>query len=212
MPFGLPEEVVLLGLDDSTGKCISSYANYSWSAAVLAELVGLGCIDVTGPRVVVLNDSLTTDPILKEALATLQDRNLRLVNAVRAHLVAHGREMTLARLVEAGILENHDNRVLGIFHVRRYPAHDGKIEEEIRQRLRACILAEAETDERTRALVDIAAGSGLLRAFLTREERQAAKGRIDALTAGHPICQALRKVIEEDEAAMTAVAIMTATT
>jgi hypothetical protein len=209
--FGLPEEVVLLGLDDETGRCISSYSGFSWTAAVLAELRLLGCIDVSGPRIVVVNDSLSDDEILDEALATLQDRNLRLASAVRAHLVNRGRERTLARLVEAGILEYHDNRVLGIFHVRRYPAHDGKVEAEIRQRLRDCILEAVEPDARTQALIGIAAGSGLLRAFLSRDERHAARNRINSLTTADPICQAVRKIIQEEEAAVTTAAIIAAT-
>ncbi len=50
MSFGLPEEVVLLGLDDATGKCVSSYTHYSWNAGVLAELSAMQRLDLGAAR------------------------------------------------------------------------------------------------------------------------------------------------------------------
>lgn len=211
MSFGLPEEVVLLGLDDATGKCVSSYTHYSWNAGVLAELSLRQKVDLDASHVLVVDSISTGDDILDEAATSLRSANRKLGSALRANLVSHGRDRTLRRLVEAGILEYHDNRVLGIFHFRRYPAHDGKVEQTIRERLRAASLSGVDPDSRTRCLLAIAANSNLLRAFLNQEERKAARLRIDELTAGEPIGRELRRVIEEDESAATTATIIAAT-
>ena len=213
MPFGLPEEIVLLGLDDTTGKCISSYTQYSWTAGVLAELAVQRRIAFTnGAPVEVLDASPTGDDLLDEVLRSLQAHPRRLASALRANLAAHGRDRTLARLVESGILEYHDNRILGLFHVRRYPAHGGAAESQIRERLRASVVDGVEPDERTRALLGIAAGAGLTRAFLTRDERTATKPRLTEILQDEAVGRTLRRVIEEDEAAATTATIIAATT
>ncbi len=212
MSFGLPEEIVLLGLDDSTGKCISSYAQYSWNAAAIAELALRGRLDLSGATVQVRDSSPVGDEVLDAVLRSLRERPRKLASAIRASLIPHGRDLTLQRLVQAGILEYHDNRVLGLFHFRRYPAHDGLAEGEIRGRLRAAALEQTEPDVRTRTLLSLAAGVGLLRSFLSREEREAARGRIDQLTSGEIVGETLRRVIEEDEAAATTATIIAATT
>ncbi|MDZ4800704.1 MAG: GPP34 family phosphoprotein [Bryobacteraceae bacterium] len=211
MSFGLPEEVVLLGLDDATGKCLSSYTHYSWNAGVLAELAALRKIDLSHSHVLVIDGMSTGDDILDEALTSLRSANRKLAGALRANLVSHGRDRTLQRLVDAGILEYHDNRVLGIFHFRRYPAHDGKVEVAIRDRLRAVVLTPMEPDARSLSLLAIAANSNLLHAFMTREERRSAHARIADLTQNEPIGRELRRIIDEDESAATTATIIAAT-
>lgn len=211
MSFGLPEEVVLLGLDDATGKCVSSYTHYSWNAGVLAELSAMQRLDLGAAHVLVVDGSSTGDDILDEALTSLRSSNRKLGPALRTNLVPHGRDRTLRRLVEAGILEFHDNRVLGIFHFRRYPAHDGKVEAAIRDRLRAATLSGVVPDARTRLLLSISAAANLLSSFLSRDERNASRARIAQLTEGEPVGQELRRIIEEDESAATTATIIAAT-
>src|SRR6476646_9293749 len=60
------EEIVLLGLDDATGKCISSYAQYSWKAGVLAELLLSECIAIGDRDIQVRCTETGSDDILEE--------------------------------------------------------------------------------------------------------------------------------------------------
>jgi len=211
--FGLPEEVVLLGLDDATGKCVSSYPGLTWNAAVLRELALQNLLDLTGGTVRVRESAYDTgDAILDEAVTSLRQRRRTLSSAIRCHLVERGRDRTLKDLVDHGILEETDNTVLGIFHFRRYPAHDGKVEAAIRARLYELVSGARSPDERSVCLLSLVEGSGLLKSFLTREERRAYQNRIAALTGDEIAGRTLRRVIEEDEAAVTTAVVIAATT
>jgi len=204
------EEIVLLGLDDATGKCISSYAQYSWKAGVLAELLLSECIAIRDRDIEVRCTETGSDDILEESLACLRARQCSVKKALRLSLAPHGRDRILHRLVGAGVLEEVENTVLGLFHFRRYPAHGGEAEGEIRGRLRK-VVDGAVTDQRSLLLLSIVRGARLESTFLSKADKKLFKDRIDQLVAGEPIGRALRQVIEEEEAAATTAAIIAAT-
>jgi len=208
--LSLYEEIVLLGLDDATGKCISSYAQYSWKAGVLAELLLGGCVAIRDRDIDVRCTDTGSDEILAESLACLRARQCSIKKALRLSLAPHGRDRILQRLVAAGVLEEIENTVLGLFHFRRYPAHGGRAEAEIRGRLRE-VVDGSVTDPRSLLLLSIVRGARLEGTFLSKEQRKLFKDRIEELVGGEPIGRALRHVIEEEEAAATTAAIIAAT-
>ena len=214
MFLNIAEEVVLLGLDDATGRCVSNYASFAWGAGVLAELVALGRLDASQSPPALRDSSTAGNPVLDDAIRVIGlSRVARsLTHWIRSGPVEHGRDATLSRLVEAGILERVENRVLGLFTFRRYPAHDSAVENAIRQRLRSVLLEGQEPDARTRLLLSIVWRGGLLKTFVTNEERKAVSVRLQLLVGDEPVGAALGRVIDEDEAAVSATAIIAATT
>lgn len=102
--------------------------------------------------------------------------------------------------------------MFGLFTFRRYPAHDGRVEAEIRDRLHSAVAGRAEPEERTRLLLGIASAAGLLKTFLSGDERRQYRDRIRLLTDGDPVTAELRRVVERaeaDAAATAAIASMT---
>jgi hypothetical protein len=200
--LGLAEEIVLLGLDEGTGKAVSYNVSYAVSAAILADLTERGRILVEGEHIRIIDAGSTGDDVLDEALRRIaESSNGSLPHWIRSEAAGHQRTRILDRLVEAGILDRVEKHALGLFRFRRYPAHDHSTEDEIRNRLRTAALGGA-IDGRTRLLLSVADACGLLHHLLTRPEHRKAKSVIEQLTANEPIGAAVREAIREDEAAI----------
>jgi hypothetical protein len=63
------------------------------------------------------------------------------------------KEQLADRLTQRGILERHDDKVLGLFPRKRWPARDSTHEEEVRRGLTAALVQSALPDDRTGALI-----------------------------------------------------------
>lgn len=100
------------------------------------------------------------------------------------HLVprlGRGVEEPLAeRLVDQGVLERRDDTVLGLFHRTRWPAHDGSREETLRRDLTSVLVAGAEPDRRTAALVALLQAVGRAHKVVDHEGLRASRVRARA--------------------------------
>jgi hypothetical protein len=212
MHLGLSEEIVLLGLDDETGKSICYHMAYALSGAILADLALRGRIAIVNGDVRVANGEPTGDDVLDEALVTLTGSSkTKLSHWVRRILADHQRDRIIQRLVSAQVLDRVEKSVLGLFHYRRYPAHDRAPENEVRARLRSVLTGAAE-DQRALALLSLADSCGLTKTFVDREECESWKSRIEELVANDAIGKAIRRAIRDDDAAAAAVVIGAAAT
>ena len=208
MHLGLCEEIVLLGLDDDTGKSVCYHMSYALSGAILADLILRGRLKVEDGHVRIVNAEATGDDVLDEALVALAGSNkTRLNHWVRTIMADHQRDRIVQRLVNLQILDKVEKVVLGLFSYRRYPAHDCGPENEIRARLRAALAGSTPPDARTRALLSLADACGLTKSFLDKNERQAWKERLEALVGSEPVGEAVRSAIRDDDAAAAAVVI-----
>lgn len=213
MHLGLCEEIVLLGLDDETGKSVCYQMAYALSGAILADLILRGRVAVENGQVRILNAAATGDDVLDEALVALKSSNkTKLSYWVRKVMADHQRDRIVQRLVDLQVLDRVEKVVLGLFSYRRYPAHDGTPENEIRSRLRAAVTGSAPADDRTVALLSLADACGLTKTFLDKTERQQRKPRIEELVDGEPVGEAVRGAIRDDNAAAAAVVIGAAST
>jgi golgi phosphoprotein 3 len=200
--LGLAEEIVLLGLDEDTGKPVSYNVSYALSAAILADLMLRGRLRIEADSVRVVDAAPTGDDVLDEALRHIQERsNGSLAHWIRKGTADHQRDRVLERLVGAKILDKVEKHALGLFPYHRYPAHDRSVEDEIRNRIRTAAMGGAAT-ERTRLLLSLADACGLLHHLLTRPEHKTAKPIIQELTAADPIGAAVREALREDQAAI----------
>jgi hypothetical protein len=200
--LGLAEEIVLLGLDDDTGKPVSYNASYAVSAAILAELVLRDRIRVEDGQVHVTDGTPTGDDVLDQALHRIRESSkTSLAHWIRTEAADHQRDRILQRLVGAGILDVVEKHALGLFRYRRYPTHDRSTEDEIRSRVRTAAMT-GTAPPRTRLLLSIADACGLTGYLLTRSEHKAAYPAIEAMTADEPIGTAVREAIREDQAAI----------
>lgn len=208
MKLSLAEQILLLGVDDRKGNFLTSYLKYALSGAILTELIEHNRIRVDGKEITALDRTPTADNLLDEALQTIAEsiKPHTVKCWIRGSLADHQRERILDRLVQQGILERVEKRVLGIFPYRRYPTHDPAPEEELRRRLRDAASTPSDPPEEVRAVLSIAEACGLTRSFLTKEERQGVKQRLKYLVEQDPVASAIQAAIKDDEAAAAALA------
>jgi hypothetical protein len=208
----LPEEITLLSLDDRTGQTICGYGTYALSAAIVSELALSGRVSINDGIVSMTDATAVPDELLNEAAVKIRNSSGELSWLVRSELAEHQCRRVLERLVALSILDRVEKKALGLFRYRRYPAHDGAVEAEIRSRLRSSALGTAEPDARTRSLLSLASAAGLGHTFLSTEERERSARRIRALTEADAVGEALFAAIRDDDAAAAAAGITVAIT
>lgn len=209
----LSEEVMLLSLDDDSGVA-KGRGNVGWAAGggILVELTLRGRIDIGDDRVSVRDADPTGVPYLDEQLARIVDhgRPWKVADCLRAVAKDAAGEATQA-LVDRGLLREEKKRVLGLFPTRRYPEVDGAGEAEVRRRLDGVVLEGIDPDERTASLVALLHGARLRElAFPQREGRKQVEARMAEISDGQWVQPAVRRAIDQAQAAM--VAVMVATT
>lgn len=164
----LPEELLLLGLNDEKGSVVSAAAMglpYGLTGTVLMELAIRGRISVEGETVSIISTETTPVEFLDEALRNIaQSPKKRKADwwiARPASLVKKLGERLKARLVEAGILRDEEHKFLWVFPYHRYPAQDARPEHETRRRIHDVILRGATADEHIAVLICMLHACGL---------------------------------------------------
>lgn len=208
----IAEDLLLLLLDDEKGTT-SSWVSVQTvlGGAVLAELGLRGLVTVEEEpsawrsAKVRATGAAADDRVLDGALATVAEKPRAASDLVDR--IGKGLQDTLAeRLVERGVLEREDSKVLGIFSRTRWPAADIVRETEVRRTLAAVLLEGQEPDERTRALV------ALLRA-VDRAHQEVERGGVPAedvkrrakeLADGDWASKAVKDAVEASMAAVVA--------
>lgn len=209
----LPEEVMLLSLDDDSGAGKDKEsARWALAGGVLVELVTAGRLEVDGKTMTVVDTATTGFAHLDAALAAIAEKGPEL--KVRAGLDRARRaasDATTRSLVERGLIREETKKVLGLFPVTRYPEADGTAETELRQRLADVVLDGADPDERTAALVALLHGARLHRLVFAKRDRRVVDRRMAEIADGQWVQPAVRRAIDEATAVLTAVVVGAAT-
>lgn len=198
------EEIILLALNDETGKLHRNLEEKSLECAVagamLMELAFMNRVDTDLENLMVLKTDSTGDPLLDEVvtlLASVGDK-MPLVQAVaKVTLKASGlEERILAGLVHKGILEEKDSSFLWIKGERTYPLLDGHDEVEVRTRIRKIILTDTMPDPRDVAIISLMETCKLHRTVFLGEELSRCRNKIKQVAAMDFIGQAMLKALE----------------
>ncbi|RVT90031.1 GPP34 family phosphoprotein [Rhodovarius crocodyli] len=213
MQLSMPEEIVLLLLDDRTGRPVGlppPAADYAIAGAVLMELSLRGAIDTDIERVVVTDAKTTGDAVLDEAL--------EMISAAPSiedsrHWIAelglkgeHFRDVLLERLTRHGVLKLEEGKFLWVFSDRRYPkAAEGSAEvKEVRARLRDLILSDDIPEPRDALLVGLCRATGLVPLLLTPPELEETTARVDLIADLEELNRSLSEVIRQVQTSMVA--------
>jgi len=199
------EEIVLLTLRDEDGKFVSVPAmsmQHALAGAVLMDLALENRID-TDPENLVLIDSTPVgdsllDPTL-EKIAAGEQHDARHWVEQTAREADEIREKALARLVERGILEQHDERFLWVFRSRRYPIVDGKEDREVKLRILGVLLSDEIPDPRDIVIICLADACGILHLLLPKRELAGVRDRIEQVRKLDLIGQAMAQAIHDIE-------------
>jgi hypothetical protein len=213
----VPEELALLAYDDDGGLEIGGQSlDYGLAGAVLLELALAGRLEVREGRVSVIDPAPTGDPVVDGALASIRaDDKSRRPKEWVTRLAKNIREPVLDGLVSRGVLRREEDRVLWVFPRTRYPAAHGvepPAETDARGRLVAAVLADGPVEPRTAALCALVRAVGLERKVFTDQPRAQVRNRLKEISRGDWAADAVRRAIEDVEAAITATIAVTATT
>lgn len=151
----LPEDLMLLFLDDETGRVLMDTASIhtALAGAVLMELVNSGRVafEADGRKVVVVDPTPLENEFLQKSLTRL-DQPMESKRAVQ-RLRTHVREDVMAQLVGQGVLSIENTRMFGIFPAKRFVIQDPQVISDLRDAVCKAALRRRAPDEHIGALM-----------------------------------------------------------
>lgn len=205
----LSQDLILLALNPQTGKTrFSFYAalEYGLVGSLLLDLVLQGKLEIDNDnRVIGAITGNTGDEFLdrhlNEVLASSRPRTARFWITRWRRRYRWFQPVVLQNLVDLGVLERQEQRILGLFPTQRYFLTDESIQREIVQQVRAAVLEGIGLDSRMAALISLMQASHLTDAVFRPEERPEARSRIKAIAREELVGQAVSKAIFTVQAA-----------
>ncbi len=227
MTLTLPEEVLLLLLHDEKGTPMvdGTAVGAALAGAALVELTMDGALRLTEidePDVkrgrLVATGRTPADPRLAALVEPVQRRKPK--DAI-TKLTGYGwgsgagkglREGLLHGLADQGLLSQEKGRVLGLFPTTSWPqGYRREAEVELVDRVRRAVVAGERPDRRTSAVVSILNAVGALPKLFPDQDKKALKKRGRQISDSDWAGPAVRKAVEEAQAAMVAVLVTTTT-
>lgn len=200
----LAEELLLVALDDERGTLLPlpPFAMEVASAAALVmDLTLLGRIDTDEQSLTVISTVPTGHALLDEVLVQLSaDSATRRPTADWLNRLAtrtDTRDRIIAALVQRGVLQSVDKRLLWVFKTRVYPPTSGLEEREVKSRVMTLLNNEEIPDPRDALLVGLLRATTLLDVLLSRSERHRLSARIDQLADFEELNRSMSRTIGE---------------
>ena len=218
MPVTLiAEDLLLLLLDDESGKPQTSQLQVALGGAVLVELALAEAVLVEEKtsmwrtaKVRVAPAAETEDPVLRDALALVAEKDRSAQDLVE-RLGRGLAEILGTRLVQRGILERRHDKLLGIIPRTRWPARDASHEDDVRRGLTAILVEGAQPEPRTGALVALLHAVDRAHKSVPHEgiSNGDVRKRAKQVAEGDWAAKAVRDAIQASTAAMVAVVAAT---
>ncbi|MBE9606535.1 GPP34 family phosphoprotein [Acetobacteraceae bacterium H6797] len=204
MPLTMPEELLLLMLDDQTGRLMERAApagDYALVGAILAELALANRIDTDTSRLFVPDRTPTGDALFDRVLETIvsspRQEDSRYWIETLARDVESYRDELFDRLVARGILRKEEGRFLWIFPERRYPVISDKEEREVKARIMDVIFKDEIPEPRDCLLIGLCRAAGLFALLLSPEELDKAQTRIDQVADLEELNRSLSQAVRD---------------
>jgi hypothetical protein len=107
------------------------------------------------------------------------------------------RDRILARLVERGVLQSVEKRLLWVFKTRVYPPTSGLEEREVKSRVMTLLNNDEIPETRDAMLVGLLRATGIMERLLIESEHQRLRARIDQVSALEEVSRALTQEVAE---------------
>ena len=199
------EEILLLLLRDDGGRFVAIPGialDNALAGGVLMDLALENRIDTDTQELILVDPTPVGDSLLDPTLVAIaagERRDARYWVGQTALRAAEIRERALSRLVERGILERHDGRLLWVFRSRRYPLVDGEAEREVKLRILGVLLSDEIPSPRDIVIIGLAEACGILRELLPKGDYENARERIDQVRKLDLIGQATSRAVNDIE-------------
>lgn len=212
----LAEDLLLLALDDESGKAVLDGITLPrvLAGGVLLELASEGVVvlDADGARGkkgrLVVGGSVPDDPLLADAAARLAAGRPMKPEAAIEKLAKNIRDAVLERIVDNGWVREERGKVLGLFPTRRWPAVDESHERQVRAELRAVLVDGLTPSPRTAALISLLSAAKLAPAIAPDADKKQITKRAKDIAQGEWASAAVRKAVDSvNTALLVAVAV-----
>jgi Golgi phosphoprotein 3 len=203
-PLSLTEELVLVALDDDTGRLIDLLPfslETAIAAALVMDLTLAGRIDTDPEHLFVLSPAPTGHAILDEVLARIAAEPAPLSSAEWLRRLAIPgpalRDRILDQLVQRGVLQSVEKRFLWVFKTRVYPPTSGLEEREVKSRVMTLLNTDDIPEARDAMLVGLLRATGIMERLLSETEYVRLRARIDQLSGLEEVSRALTREVAE---------------
>lgn len=203
-PLSLTEELLLVALDDDTGRLIELLPfslETAIAAALVMDLTLAARIDTDPTHLFVLSAAPTGNAILDDVLARVPAEPQPLSSAEWLRRLAvpgpELRDRILARLVERGVLQSVEKRLLWVFKTRVYPPTSGLEEREVKSRVMTLLNNDDIPEARDAMLVGLLRATGIMERLLSEMEYQRLRARIDHVSSLEEVSRALTQEVAE---------------
>jgi len=199
----LAEDIILLLLDDDTGKLASidlMTLNYAMAGAVLMDLALRNKIDNDLESLIVADSTPTGLQMLDTYLDKISSENKE--NNTRywlTELSNYGEDIVdsaLNMLVEKKILKTEEKKILWVIATRVYPMIDDKEEKEVKRRIIDLLMSDEIPTPQDVVLVSLMDTCSLFTTILSSKEVERLSSRIEQIRKLDLIGQEVTKVLE----------------
>lgn len=208
MALRFAEELLLLLLNEETGDLAAvpePRLNHALAGAVLMDLALENRIDTDPENLVLLDSTPLRDDLLDPSLARIaQDGGAHDAEYWVRRIAGEGervRAAALSRLLQAGILDSAEEGSMSLSHgvsrARRYPAVDGKAQQEVRLRIMGVLFRDDIPEPRDIVLICLADACGMFEKILTRAELEQVRDRIALVRRMDLIGQAVASAVRD---------------
>ncbi len=183
------EEILVLLLDEKKGTFLPltrHTLDHALVGAVLMDLAFAGRIDTDATRLMVVDPGATGTPMLDGVLERIVDGKrgqpaVHWLEALSGEPAAAIREQALHSLVQRGIIERRDEKILWVFRTRRYPLINGRSVREAKLRISELLYSDRIPDPRDIALICLADACGVLPSVFEEDEIERGMPRLRQL-------------------------------
>lgn len=183
----IAEEIILLALDDETGKLSTRLPVHSLrnavSGALLMDLAFENRIDTDLRRLIVVDAAPLGEPVLDDVLARIANEEEERETGYWVGLFAANYEALRARFLDRlaarGILSQREGRLSWLIGVRRYPTVDDRPQRDVKQRIMDTLVSEVIPDPRDIAIICLADACALWRTMIDERDLADVRPRIE---------------------------------
>ena len=183
----IAEEILLLALDDDTGKMNAQLPIHSLShaasGAILMDLALNNRIDTDLEQLFVVDSKPLGEPVLDFALARIARESETQPAHHWVRVLADKYDILqpqlLDRLVAREIVTRREGRVLWVFGTRRYPTVDDRPLREVKRRIMDVLLSDVIPDPQDIAIICLVDACELWKGLLHKREWARLQPRIE---------------------------------